>query len=415
MSFLQLSYKRVFSSYVLIFFLLISISENSKSDCLGLSPPLPQNTNVCETIFETLVIPRTEVFCRMKWWQRLAMPHCNLPGACHVDPTCKAFERTRDIASLVLNPGDLYCDFREISPERIIENIANQAFSDLTTLTTGGTSSILYSVANSHIDMMSCAGIPLNNLLKNIINCVTNNSPFSRREYFYPIDINSVRIISDTHPTANLYLRNGYDAITLADLVIIRDDKFEILKNWNKSSANDLTDEEREALVTMVHELVHVRQYREIGKEVFLNRYLAESVVRGYANISYEREAYRFDAWFENMLGRPLSCVSDQCKDYVQDNIAWDRNGRHNHWQENNLSALCGATRSVYSPGNCFQYVMRSGDDWGRTDEDVVNWGKAVRMCAGTSSARSSTRCLRRSVSAGRGFDNSIEFCRNRF
>lgn len=47
-------------------------------------------------------------------------------------------------------------------------------------------------------------------------------------------------------------------------------------------------------LLTMMHELVHVRQYRELGRENFLNSYLYEVLAQGYADAAFEAEAYDF-------------------------------------------------------------------------------------------------------------------------
>ncbi|NHZ94497.1 hypothetical protein [Massilia sp. CCM 8734] len=263
----------------------ILANSNAYAACLGLGPPTPKTTNICERLVDRLVIPQTKVFCELPWYARIFMPQCNLPGACHVDPICKSFEVTREVAEVVLNAGDLYCDFRQITPERMIEGIRDQTFTDSVKLTTGGTSSILFDVANRHIDSMSCNGSPLNEKLKEWVACVASKSTVPQDTYFYPIDVNRAVIISKTNPTADLYLRRGFDAITLDDLVIIEDDKFQILRNWSKGIGEALNDAEQSALKTMIHELVHVRQYRNIGKESFINLYLAEAIASSYANI----------------------------------------------------------------------------------------------------------------------------------
>ena len=275
------------------------------AECLGLEPPAPQTTNVCEILVEQLVIPKAEVFCDIPPYARVTMPQCNLPGACHIDPSCKIFEASKEVSS-ILNSGDLYCDTREISPEKMIENIKNQSYTDLIKLTTGGTSSVLFNVANSHIDTMVCSGFELNEKLKGVINRVTSKSTARQDEYFYPVDINRVRIISDKNPTANLYLREGFDAITLNDLVIIRDQHFQILRNWNKNAHIPLDLDEQYAAALMIHELVHVRQYRNMGKEVFVNTYLSEALVKGYADISAEQEASNFENWAKPILAEDV-------------------------------------------------------------------------------------------------------------
>lgn len=391
-------------------------SSYTQAACLGLQAPVPKTTNVCEKLLQRLVIPRTEAFCDIPWYARIGMPHCNLPGACHVDPTCKTFEAMREVGETVLNTGDFYCDTREITPEKMIENIANQTYSDLFKLTTGGTSSILFDVANRHIDIMSCSGIPLTENLKTFVNIMASRNSTSRNNTFHEIDVNRVRIISDTHPTAKLYLRGDKGAITLDDLVIVRDGDYQILKDWGKIVGEELTTQQKEALVLMVHELVHVRQYRDMGRETFVNRYISEAIVKGYANIAMEQEAYQVDKWAEAELSTPEKYVDYSqigCKQLVQDKIAWDEAG-NNHWHDNNLNTLCRGTTVPYAPGACFRYFMNSGNGWGRRPTDTVNWEVGLSLCAGTSANRVVQRCLRDNVARGQTLAQVVEQCRTR-
>lgn len=283
---------------------------NASAACLGLSPPTPKTTNICERLIDRLVIPKIEVFCDIPWYARIFMPHCNLPGACHVDPACKSFEVTREVGEIILNAGDLYCDPREIKPEKIIEGIRNQTYTDTIKLTTGGTSSVLFDVANRHIDILSCNGSQLNEKLKQWITCVTSKSAVSQDEYFYPIDINRSTIVSQANPTADLYLKPGFAAITLDDLIIIKDAEFQLLKNWSKNIGDTLSPAEKDALALILHELVHVRQYRNMGRDTFLTQYLTEAIANSYANISMEQEAYRYGSWARTMLDTPNLCAA---------------------------------------------------------------------------------------------------------
>ncbi len=253
---------------------------------------------------------------------------------------------------------------------------------------------------------MYCNGMPLNHRLKEVINSIISQSELSRNEYFHPIDIDRVRIVSETHPTAKLYLKEGYNGITLDNLVILKDDMYIILRNWNKIPSDSLNEKEILAVQLIIHELVHVRQYRNMGKEVFINRYLAEDLIKGYPNIEMERQAYQFGNWAFKMM------VEVECKNYVQDNIAWDDAGRHRRWQDSNLTALCRGTNSINSPGDCFNYVMRNGSHWGRRPSDIVNWGVALRLCAGTSDNQQTTNCFRNEIIRGQSLEQAINRCR---
>lgn len=294
--------------FLILALLFVIPTTEAEAACLGLGPPTPKTTNVCERVVEGVVVPQTQLFCDLPFWVRFLAPHCNVPGACHVDPACKSFEVTKKVGEVVLNAGDLYCDFREISPEKIITGIRDQTFTDAVKLTSGGATSIVFDVANRHIDVMSCSGKHLNEKLKAWISCVQSKSTTPQTESFYPIDINRALMLSHTHPTASLYLRSGFDAITLDDLVIIRDAEFQILRNWNKDLGAELTSGEQSALGLIMHELVHVRQYRNIGKEVFLTNYLSEAIAKGYADISMEQEARRNQNRATSILGTPNLC-----------------------------------------------------------------------------------------------------------
>lgn len=45
--------------------------------------------------------------------------------------------------------------------------------------------------------------------------------------------------------------------------------------------------------VIIRHELVHVRQYERLGRQVFLRRYIGECLVEGYTGAPLEKEARR--------------------------------------------------------------------------------------------------------------------------
>lgn len=300
-------------SYTWIFLVAMLCYKNPiYAACLGLSKPEPKTTNVCEILLEKLVIPKTKVFCDISFFERFyAPPHCNVPGICITDPICKSFTVTREIGNLIINAGDLYCDTREILPNKIIEGIRDELYTDVVKLTTGGTSSILFDIANRDIDIMSCSGEKLNTLLKERIKCLLSKSTDPNNKSFSLIDIDRVIIISERHKNAKIYLKPGYSAITLNDLVILRDKHFKILNNWNKKVGEPLTKDEKAAILIMIHELVHVRQYRNMGKEVFVNKYLSEALIKGYANISTEKEAKRFENWVGTILNTHQGCVYD--------------------------------------------------------------------------------------------------------
>ncbi len=291
----------VFVSWLLV---TITIPTLVRAECLGLGLPAPQRTNVCETLVEELVVPKTEVFCDVPTGLPevlIVPPHCHVPGACHVDPICKAYEVTKQVGTHVLHAGELYCDFREVSPEAMIEGLAQERFTDVVKLTTGGISSVLYQVSTAHIDTLECAAIELSPTLKDVIHNVIEGTALPLNKYFSAIDVDRVRIINRSAPLGDLYLREGFDGITLDSLVIIKDIHHRTLTNWKHNwdevKFGELSSVEEDALFLMIHELVHVRQYREMGREQFVNQYLAEGLAQGYPDISTEKEARDFQEW----------------------------------------------------------------------------------------------------------------------
>ncbi|MCA9473272.1 MAG: hypothetical protein MRJ96_14465 [Nitrospirales bacterium] len=280
---------------LLVFIGLLAVLSSSgfaQAECLGLGLPAPQRTNVCETLLEELVVHKTEVFCDLSLIERFALPDCNLPVVCQADPTCKAVREIKLVGSHILNAGELYCDFRDVQPEKLIENIAQDRFTDLVKLTTGGTSSILFTVSAAHIDTLECGAKALTPELKDVIQHLVDGTSLSRDRHFYSIDLDRVKIIQRSVLLGDLYLREGFDGITLDSLVIVQDAHHQILTGWTHTwddvRFGHLSAKEEESLILMIHKLVH---YRQMGREQFVNRYLAEAIQKGYANISTEEEA----------------------------------------------------------------------------------------------------------------------------
>jgi hypothetical protein len=121
----------------------------------------------------------------------------------------------------------------------------------------------------------------------------------SGQNKFRSIDISNARIISGNNPLVGKYLISDFAAITLGDLIVIRDDYFQVLMDSrNYATAVQLHGgtancEFRNAVGLLAHELVHVRQYADIGFDAFLNYYLLQAPF-GYASIAYETEAYGY-------------------------------------------------------------------------------------------------------------------------
>src|SRR5262249_37398126 len=69
------------------------------------------------------------------------------------------------------------------------------------------------------------------------------------------------------------------------------------------------TPEYASAVSVMIHELVHVKQFRVLGQDAFLLNYLAKNaplLTDGYGHDAYEREAYNFTADILELHGGEL-------------------------------------------------------------------------------------------------------------
>ena len=282
---------------------LIGSAQPALSACLGLALPTPKTTNVCERLTEELFVPpvfREERRCLFSGFECLFAPHCCVPGACLVSPSCYATARVIETAGYLLHAGDLYCDFREVDPEEMISKLTEGLYPDTADLVTGGTSSLFYQVASAHIDTMECSADGLNNSLKDVIWELMRNSPFAERDSFFRVDLDRVSIINRSFPRAALYLPTKL-AITLDSLVILQDKMHALLATWNKSwdavKFGQLSSDEVDALVLMIHELVHVRQYRNMTRERFITTYLVEFLKHGYEDHPLEREADKVEEW----------------------------------------------------------------------------------------------------------------------
>jgi hypothetical protein len=118
-------------------------------------------------------------------------------------------------------------------------------------------------------------------------------------------DVRKVHILPESHPGAEQFSTGDHAAITLDSLVIFEDERYDAIESWNAAwedvLAGTLSQAQDRALFTMLHELVHVRQFREMGRERFLSEYLADALRSGEQSVELEHEAYAIapgeDSW----------------------------------------------------------------------------------------------------------------------
>jgi hypothetical protein len=257
----------------------------------------PRDLNVCRYLIEELLVPAAVVphlKCDIDGLECLALPHCCVPGACLAFPECVVTEQVVSAAEYVVHAGDVYCGLQEVSAEHLLDDLKNDRITDLAQITTGGLNSTLYTVAGSYIDALSCGAQELPAAFADVVRSVMTLPGFPSA--FTEADVSRVRVISADGAFASVFLPDDKNAITLDGLVIIRGEIFDRLAvwayDWSTAGAGSLTAEEMKPLFLMLHELTHVRQYRELGREAFVNNYLVSVIQNGYADASFEEEAY---------------------------------------------------------------------------------------------------------------------------
>ncbi len=124
-------------------------------------------------------------------------------------------------------------------------------------------------------------------------------------------DIANVKIINESKSAlTRFWMQKG--AITLGPVVVLTDGDYNQL--MNAANATDLYGllmgqsgrDFSNALIVLLHEMVHVNQYAEQGRETFATNYLLKNaplVTDGYGSCEYEQEAYKFEASIAEYLG----------------------------------------------------------------------------------------------------------------
>jgi hypothetical protein len=280
------------------------------AECLGLTPPKPQQLNICRALVEDLLVPPVVTLdptCGISGIECLALPHCCVPGVCLGFPECVVTKEVIKAAGYVAHAGDVYCGVQDIEPDQLISDLVNDRIPDPTTLASGGTNSVLYTIAGAYVDGLECSAKRLPDSFGGLAQVVMSWPGFDGK--YADIDID-VDILPHRDSGVLDLPREGYDAITLGTLIFVQDDIYDTLFNvrWSYGELigrHPVPMNDR-AFFTIIHELVHARQYRELGREEFLNHYLRDALVNGYASVEFEEEAYSVsghgDSWCEQSV-----------------------------------------------------------------------------------------------------------------
>lgn len=290
---------------------------------LGMSKDSEAQANICWELLEPIWIPPTPQDAAECIEANLAICaagalHCCTP-TCRLHPDCVlggtfVAGHWQDVVCEFLEPDEAWEQFLRSQLRPVDDSIP-----------------IIREAATAHIRALELQARALPPGLVSLIDGIMASSEAAGLPKFEPRHTRRVRVLSDRVDTAELYLPIGDGiirrAIALDRLVILRSEIFDQLFNNPAPSLSVLrircgvSRQYREALRTMLHELIHVRQWDVLGRDVFLNNYLIEVVLRGYGSDEFEREANALTrgATSNALVRRYIECVDTG--DWRQDRI----------------------------------------------------------------------------------------------
>jgi hypothetical protein len=273
--------------------MITSLSSPARAECLGLGLPPPADLNICRQLVEDLLIPpvvRFEPYCKVSGFGCFTRPHCCVPGACLLSPSCVAMQQIEEVAGYVVHAGDLYCGVQELAPEQVLSDLIADRFPDPGPLSEGG---FLVDVAAAYVDGLECRASALSPALFAALNVIMATPGFP--DAFTNLDLERARIIPRRDSGVLHLPPSGESGITLGSLIFLTDELFDTLYSWEGDIAC-MSYDEQYALSTLAHEVTHVRQYRELGREKFIDQYLVQSL-KGTQGNAFEVEAEALEDW----------------------------------------------------------------------------------------------------------------------
>jgi hypothetical protein len=278
--------------------------------CLSLFPLSSEaqaaEYDVCVEVLEDFLVPPvigTDRTCRQDWYYCFFVnPVCCTP-VCLLSPDCVILHNIGTVAGYIVHAGETRCF--STSPEQVWDWWLSGTIKVGADTLTGGLYQGLYEIASMHFDRLQAFGTPLpshvRKLLKDMIAPIYDNGTTGFENHH----VDGVKIIPrsfDSTTDGLLNIKGTVNAMTLGDVVIMDDRLVAQLLN---TGSNVMTIEDlrrgaaepafSEALDVMAHELVHVKQYRALGKQNFLSEYFLLGAAKGYGFDKYEQEAYGFE------------------------------------------------------------------------------------------------------------------------
>lgn len=253
--------------------------------------------DICKEVIEDVFIPATfteQLTCREPSpGLCMLMGHCCVPGLCLTDPVCVVANQVIKAAEHWEQRTTIKCDPEWQDPEAEFRKWLAGQIPMLDTVLIPGA----FTAFKADVAAMRTQGVKVPAGAKTIIKNAMASYWSANTAKFAQVDLDNSTIISNTHSLAKPYLKPGYGGITLGDVIVLDDAVFKIITGENWASANLKTSWPRAwAMQILVHEHVHVRQYRELGLEAFFKQYFVEVMLAGgYSHdMPLEAEAYAF-------------------------------------------------------------------------------------------------------------------------
>ena len=244
---------------------------------------------------------------------------CCTPLVCKVTHACGL---ARTITNIVTNAGDLHC-FDNITASELFEKWKNKQIALAFDVLTLGQLELLMQIVKQDINAIANMGVHLPLHAQKILEAIIAPGYDDGKTGYSYEDIKKIKIINRSRNwNTKLWVKKS--AITLGPVVILSDAHYKELTDFqNMHNLTDLVNGKdslyADAIIQMVHELVHVKQFRELGQETFFKNYIVKNlpwITKGYGHGAFEQEAYRFDAAVALKQG------GDFCAVHIQDIIS---------------------------------------------------------------------------------------------
>jgi hypothetical protein len=237
-------------------------------------------------------------------------------GDCLGDPVCRELRTVTEIVRTVLGEaGTEWCEVR--SPLEYLTKILNGSISNLEEWELFVASGGLTGLIEWDIAVLTQAGKQAPDPVRNLVRQLTANIYDGGDTGFSYDDLDDVKIVSSEFPTAAFWLPPPRVAITLGPVVVLQKKYYDALfssANAGVSYSRFLTDPEVcqtfvAAVSVLVHELVHVKQARELGRVNFYTQYLGSALVNDYGDMRFEEEAFVYEIELAALQGGQLCSV----------------------------------------------------------------------------------------------------------